>query len=746
MEAERTLERERNFLQAILESIHDPFYVLDAQTYQIVLANSAARKKGAPDATTCYALSHRRDTPCSGAEHPCPLQQVLRTNAPYTVEHIHYRSDGTPYYVEVHGYPIHDEKGRVVQIVEYAVDISARKKAEAEIRKLQQAITQSANAIVITDREGTIEYVNPAFTRMTGYSAEEAIGQNPRILKSGYHPPEFYQRMWEALSQGEIWQGEILNKRKDGGLYWERETITPVTDGQGRILHYIAIKEDITAQKANEAQIRKLQQAVEQSANAIVITNKQGIIEYVNPAFTQLTGYTYEEAIGRNPRILKSGKHPKSFYTELWRTILRGEVWRNEIINKRKDGTLYWERMTITPVMNAEGEITHFVAIKEDITREKEAQERIRLLQKAVEQSGTAVFVVTPGGRIEYVNPSAQQLVGYSYQELIGLQADVLIRHDANQQQFDELLRHIRREEPWRGTVLFQRQDGTTRWALVSVAPISDDEGNLAHFVMVAEDVTQQKELEEALRQARDRAEEASRLKTQLIGNVSHDMRTPLGGILGFAEMLLDEALGPLNEEQREALRHILASTQTLLDVINDLIYQAELESGELRLKPRPFTAAELLQVLPAYAGLAQSKGLQFHTEVDETLPEPLYGDLYWLRRLIANLLSNAVKFTDEGHIWLRLLHYDEERWAIQVEDTGVGIPPERQQAIFEPFSHVDDSPSRRHQGSGLGLSIVAQLVELMHGEIQLESIPGRGTTFTIILPCQQHLDEEQPA
>ena len=624
VEAERALERERNFLQTILESPHDPFYVIDVHTYQIVLANSAAREKGAPGAATCYALSHRRDTPCSGAEHPCPLQQILRTNEPYTVEHIHYHADGTPYYVEVHGYPIHDENGQVVQMVEYAVDITDRKQAEAEIRKLQQAMDQSANAVVITNHEGTIEYVNPAFTRMTGYSAEEAIGQTPRILKSGYHPPEFYQQMWETLIQGQTWQGEILNKRKDGSLYWERETISPVLDEQGQIAHFIAIKEDITAQKATEEEIRKLQQAVEQSANAIVITNKQGIIEYVNPAFTQLTGYTYEEAIGRNPRILKSGQHPKSFYTELWRTILRGEVWRNEIINKRKDDTLYWERMTITPVMNADGEITHFVAIKEDIT--------------------------------------------------------------------------------------------------------------------------ERKRLEEALRQARDRAEEASRLKTQLIGNVSHDMRTPLGGILGFTEMLLDQALGPITEKQRKALGHILSSTQTLLDFINDLIHQAELESGQLRLKPRPFTAAELLKVVPTYAGLARSKGIRLHTEVDKALPEPLYGDLYWIRRLIGNLLSNAIKFTDEGHIWIRLLRYDEERWAIQVEDTGVGIPPDKQKIIFEPFSHVDDSPTRRHQGSGLGLSIVAQLVELMHGEIQLESTPGQGSTFTIILPCQQHLDEEKPA
>ncbi|HEY58737.1 MAG TPA: PAS domain S-box protein [Anaerolineae bacterium] len=616
------LQRERNFLQHILESIHDPFYVIDVQTFQILVANSAAREKGNPSATTCYAFSHRRDTPCSGLEHPCPLQQVVQTGEPFTVEHIHYRDDGTPHFMEVHGYPIRDEQGRVVQMVEYAVDITARKQAEAEIHKLQQAIEQSANAILITDREGHIEYINPAFTRMTGYTPEEILGENPRILKSGYHSAEFYARMWDTLLRGETWRGEILNKRKDGSLYWERETITPVRDDQGRIIHFIAIKEDITAQKAAEEQIRKLQQAVEQSANAIMITNRQGIIEYVNPAFTRLTGYAPEEVIGHNPRLLKSGKQPPSFYEQLWHTILRGKTWRGEILNKRKDGSLYWEHMTITPVLDAKGEITHFVAIKEDIT--------------------------------------------------------------------------------------------------------------------------QRKEMEEALRQARDQALEANRLKTSLLANVSHDMRTPLGGILGFAEMLQSEALGPLNDDQRRALQHILSSTQTLMDFTNDLLDQAELESGRLRLNIQPFAPQDLLKVLPSYVGLAQAKGVSLHTEVDPAIPSPIYGDLYWIRRILANLLSNAVKFTKEGHIWIRLFAQEGDRWAIQVEDSGPGIPPEKQKLIFEPFRQGEEGPTRRHKGSGLGLSIVKQLVELMHGEIHLESTPGKGSTFTVILPCQAHAPQEE--
>ncbi len=530
------------------------------------------------------------------------------------------RCDGTRFAAEASLGQVTYEGERV--LVLSVRDISPRLEAEAELRKLSRALEQSAHGVVITDRTGTIEYVNPAFTQMTGYTADEAIGQNPRILKSGEHPAEFYQEMWNTIRHGETWQGELLNRRKDGTLYWENQSISPIFDEEGNITHFVAIKQDITARKQAEEEIRKLLRAIEQSAHSVVITDRTGTIEYVNPAFTRVTGYTAEEAIGQNPRILKSGKQSREFYQQMWNTIQRGEVWHGEFVNKRKDGSLYWER--------------------------------------------------------------------------------------------------------------------------ASIAPVKDDEGHITHFVAVKEDITHQKELEAALQRARDEAMEANRLKTQLLGNVSHDMRTPLGGILGYSEMLLENALGELNEKQREAVLHILQSTQQLIDFTNDLLNQAELESGRLRLHITKFPPHELLKTISATQAIAEAKGVQVHIETDPNLPETIYGDPYWLRQILVNLLGNAVKFTDQGHIWVRLLGLENEHWAIQVEDTGVGIPLEAQKHIFEPFRQVDGSPTRRYKGSGLGLSIVRQLVDLMHGEIRLESKPGKGSKFTVILPCQSTVTEEQ--
>ncbi len=500
--AQQALQRERDFLKQVMDAVSEPFLVVDAHTYEVRLANKAARALAETQSPRyCYQLHHDRKRPCPADDPttPCPLAEVRKTKQPVRVEHVHHR-DGHTYIAAVHGYPLFDEEGRLSQVVIYTVDITRRKQAEAQLRKLQRAVEQSAHSIVITDKNGIIEYVNPAFTKVTGYTFEEAIGQNPRILKSGKHPPEFYKAMWD--------------------------------------------------------------------------------------------------------------------------TLLQGKVFLSELVNRRKDGSLYWERASIAPIKNEKGEITHFVAIKEDIT--------------------------------------------------------------------------------------------------------------------------ERKKLEEALQKARDEALEANRFKTQLLGNVSHDMRTPLGGILGYTEMLLDGAFGEPSEGQRQALMRILQSTQHLIDFTNDLLNQAELESGRIRLNITEFDPRTLFKVVPSSAAIAEAKGLQVHTEIDPRLPQRITGDPYWLRQILANLLSNAVKFTEKGHIWVRLRQIDDHHWAIEVEDTGEGIPEEAHERIFEPFRQVDGSPQRRHKGSGLGLSIVKQLVDLMHGEIRLQSAPGQGSKFTIILPCQAKQSSEE--
>jgi PAS domain S-box-containing protein len=258
----------------------------------------------------------------------------------------------------------------------------ARDKAEKisnDLRKYFRAIEQSGNTIVITDTNGNIEYANPRFETSTGYTIAEAAGKNPRVLKSGKQPTEYYSQLWKTISEGRIWTGEFLNKRKDGSLYWESATIAPVLDQNGQITNYVAIKEDITARRQAETQLQKLSQAVEQSGNTVMILDKNGMIEYVNPKFTEVTGYSSEEVLGKSPALLYGlDDMPDLTQDEAWKTINMGEIWRGEFQNRRKDGATFWESATIAPVYGRDGEVINFVEIKQDITEQKILQDQLQ--------------------------------------------------------------------------------------------------------------------------------------------------------------------------------------------------------------------------------------------------------------------------------------------------------------------------------------------------------------------------------
>jgi len=246
-------------------------------------------------------------------------------------------------------------------------------------------------------------------------------------------------------------------------------------------------------------------------------------------------------------------------------------------------------------------------------------------------------------------------------------------------------------------------------------------------------------EANEQLQEANDRLKELDRLKSRFLSMVSHDLRTPLSAILGFAEMLEAGIYGSLAEEQQGAVERIIANAGRQLSLINDLLDQARIEAGELSLEIQSFVVADLIDDLVAgVSTLAQSKGLELAYHIDDDVPATLSGDPQRLYQILSNLVGNAIKFTEEGTVQVHVYRPDEDHWALQVSDTGPGIPEEAQAYIFDPFRQVDGSITREHGGVGLGLSIVRQLTTLMKGQITLKSEVGRGSTFTVVLPLDQ--------
>jgi PAS domain S-box-containing protein len=261
---------------------------------------------------------------------------------------------------------------------------------------------------------------------------------------------------------------------------------------------------------------------------------------------------------------------------------------------------------------------------------------------------------------------------------------------------------------------------------------VVDQRGKRTGRVLLVSDITEQKKAQRQIM-------EASRLKSQLLANLGHDLRSPLGAIIGYAEMLKDGSFGPMTENQVKASSEILDGANQLLSFINNLVGQAQIETGKIVLREYPFDVNEVVGPLLSTLNFhAHKKGLKLIEYIDPSLPPKLVGDQFWLRQIVMNLVHNAVKFTEKGSVTVRFMKQDSSYWSIQVIDTGIGIPPEAQKRVFEAFEQVDSMENSKQSGFGLGLSIVAKLTSIMNGKIELESEEGKGCTFRVILPLKE--------
>ncbi len=258
------------------------------------------------------------------------------------------------------------------------VDITEQRKRELELRKLTRALEQSPVSVVVTDISGRIEYVNPKFEEISGYSAAESIGRNPRMLKSGNKSSEEYSELWDTILAGEVWRGNFYNIRKDGNGYWESASISPVRDENGDTTHFIAVKEDITQHKLVEDQLRMNAAVFETASEGIMVTDAENRIKTVNPAFCRITGYSEQDVLGQNPSMLSSGRHDASFYKMMWDQLQENGCWSGEVWNRRKDGSVFPEWLSIVVIHDDLGVVREYVSVFSDITKRKRDEEQIR--------------------------------------------------------------------------------------------------------------------------------------------------------------------------------------------------------------------------------------------------------------------------------------------------------------------------------------------------------------------------------
>ncbi len=524
-------------------------------------------------------------------------------------------------------------------------------------------------------------------------------------------------------------------------VFFSEETGAP-DDAFVRLMEQIGVQLSIViARKKAEDERRKLSRAIEASPVVVIITDREGVIEYVNPRFTDVTGYTAEETLGRSTRILNSGVHPRSFYTSLWQTILGGREWRGEFCNKKKNGKIFWEHASISPLRDASGDITHFVAVKEDITERKRTEEalkeRERQYRLLIEHLQAGVVVHAPDTAITLHNQRASALLGLSPSQMLGKTGAEFHRRFVDEE--ENPLPHdqfpvnqiIRTRAPLESFVLGIVQSDTeyVTWVMVNGYPVDDDAGKLDHVVIMFIDIS-------AMKDAKRSAEAANRAKSDFLANMSHEIRTPLNGVIGLSHLLTETRL---TEKQQRYVDSLLRSGSGLLRIVNDILDFSKIEAGRLDLEEIEFSLSELIDDLATLTGCqASEKGLELVIDAAPEIPDRLVGDPLRLTQVLLNLLTNAVKFTAKGQVILRVENLETSpelaRLGFSVSDTGIGLTEEQRSHLFDPFTQADTSTTRRFGGTGLGLSICNAIVSQMGGELVVASTPGRGSTFSFEL------------
>ncbi len=511
----------------------------------------------------------------------------------------------------------------------------------------------------------------------------------------------------------------------------------------------------IVSRKRAQSRLLQLSQAVEQSPENIVITDLDGTIEYVNDAFLNTTGYSRAEVIGQNSRLLRSDKTPRESYVNLWETLSQGREWRGEFCNRRKDGSEYTEQAVITPIRQRDGRISHYVAVKEDVTEKKRiaaeldnyrlhledlVAERTRDLERAHQQLADTLFAMDKAGiaihwvdaqtgRFYYVNHYAASMLGYSFDEMLELCIEDI---DTT---FAGLLERIREQGQAHFESISLAKNGSLIPVDITVYCHNAPPGLGARFITFLTDISVRKKAEQALRRAKSAAEAAAAAKSEFLANMSHEIRTPLNGVLGLAQIGYRDNVG--RPKAQETFGRILDSGRLLLTIINDILDFSKIEAGKLAIESVPLVPGDLIdEAIRSVQLLAAKKNLRLSAETKD-LPAACLGDPVRILQIVLNLLSNAIKFTEHGDIDV-LARRDGGEWLIAVRDTGIGIDPESLARLFQPFEQADSSTTRRFGGTGLGLTISQRLAGLMGGSLQVDSMPHRGSTFTLRLPLRE--------
>lgn len=504
----------------------------------------------------------------------------------------------------------------------------------------------------------------------------------------------------------------------------------------------VAHTKDLERQVKNSNALLEQYKAIVDASAIISKADPMGIITYVNPMFCRISGYSAEELIGQPHSIVRDPATPSYLFKHMWNTIRSKKIWHGVIHNRAKNGQSYTVKSTIAPILDENGNIIEYIALREDISNVIKKEQKIRAERKKLDDIlnhvDSVVGMVSLQEKLLFVNRKFFDIFPYTdlfeYNQSHNCICDIFEKRE-------KFLQPMMGDQYWIEYVLDHPQlqhhalmiDKTKKERIftVNVQPIRADEKEF--FVVTLGDVTE-------LQRAKEEAKAAAQMKGDFLANMSHEIRTPMNGIFGFVSLLSQTSL---DEKQKKYLDIIEGSTQTLLGIVNDILDFSKIESGKLELDCTDIKPLrEFEKIAHLFSAKMEEKKIALRIEIDPRLSECMQIDLLRIQQVISNLLSNAIKFTPENG---EILFYakgleskgEKSRIRIGVKDNGIGIDPSHQRKIFEAFSQADNSTTRKFGGTGLGLSISSRLVSLMGGELKVNSTPGEGSDFYFEIEVQ---------
>ena len=786
-QADQALREAYDLLQAVEDSLPEQMAVLDANGI-IVAVNAAwldfAAQNGGDASTEVARLGVGVNylEVCRSAQGPYSdsardaadgIAAVLDKRLPQFKQEYPCHAEGQERWFSLLATPLRTSRGGAVVV---HADITQRRMAEDALRDRESLYRSMVSAldegILVVGIDGVIKACNQHAERFFGTSLfgeplTRVLAPWRPLRADGSELPAGERPIQQSLATGLPFDEVLMGMRHpEHGLRWLRVNVEPVRDAKThQMTAVVASFSDVTERHAAEQTLRKLSMAVEQSPASIVISDTQDRIEYVNAAFSRITGFSPSEAVGQLRHVLQPDRLDKHVHQAKRQTLLGGGTWSSEVRARRKDGVSYDELVQAAPIRQPDGTITHFVSLGEDITAHKQVEAELdqhrHHLQELVDQRtaqlqalNTALgdserFIHTVAdnqpGLLAYWDTALQcQFANRAYREWFGSPDDALGRlspeallaggWESDQAvSLDEVLSgHTRQVQR-----LLISARGQLLHGLVTVTP-DVVEGTVRGFLALVSDITEVKHAElrlrdanAALMEARDKAEAANRAKSAFLANMSHEIRTPMNAIIGWTHLLQRDAQDLL---ERERLGKIADAARHLLQVINDILDLSKIEADKVQLEQIDFSLNGLIsRTRDLVAERAQAKGLGLTVDVGD-LPDALCGDPTRLSQALLNLLSNAVKFTDHGAVALvvELLERRADSLLIRfsVRDTGVGIASDALDQLFQAFEQADTSTTRRFGGTGLGLALTKRLAAMMGGEVGVSSRLGEGSDF----------------